>query len=362
MSANGEPSELSWLKGDKSEGSDKSKSSTPPPTKTRSPAEDKQIPSWLLDDNKEDGGGTDPEPKKYAEPKNKKRIRDLLQSVGSDEESEEDCCFCCHSDPLLLSFQLFHFTSGLVGMAALAANVYAFATNLSLNDAILRAYAVLFCLLIVLVEVDWRYFVNRIRFVEIWLLRGLFYAFVALLTGGVGEKTAMTPQNLVAIVLGAVGVCYFLLVGLPSLLSALLFHSPCSPPSLLPLRSPYSLPPLLSSHSPHPHISLIPHPPTPRHNCNTTTPTAYPYNPHPHYYPYLHYYPCCYYPYPHLTSLPLPPPLPPPLPHVPPPPLPPLLLPITSGDLLYESCKAEAHDALSAAAERGPLRGQHCVT
>mmetsp|Transcript_18451 Transcript_18451/g.41047 ORF Transcript_18451/g.41047 Transcript_18451/m.41047 type:complete len:242 (+) Transcript_18451:42-767(+) len=211
MSANGEPSELSWLKGDKSEGSDKSKSSTPPPTKTRSPAEDKQIPSWLLDDNKEDGGGTDPEPKKYAEPKNKKRIRDLLQSVGSDEESEEDCCFCCHSDPLLLSFQLFHFTSGLVGMAALAANVYAFATNLSLNDAILRAYAVLFCLLIVLVEVDWRYFVNRIRFVEIWLLRGLFYAFVALLTGGVGEKTAMTPQNLVAIVLGAVGVCYFLL-------------------------------------------------------------------------------------------------------------------------------------------------------
>jgi hypothetical protein len=192
MSVGGDDvSELSWLKGDtKSSGGNSPRSSSPTPKARGAAAEDKHAPSWLFDDNDDKSTGSsvvDPEPKKakYAQPKNKKRIRDLLLQEHEEEDSEEDCCFgCCHSDPLLLSFQLFHFASGMVGLAALAANVYTYASpDLNVKIAIVRAYTILFCLLIVIVEVDWRYFVNRIRFVEIWLLRGLFYVFVALLTG-----------------------------------------------------------------------------------------------------------------------------------------------------------------------------------
>jgi hypothetical protein len=53
---------------------------------------------------------------------------------------------------------------------------------LSPKDAIMRSYALLFCALVVIIEVDWRFVVNKIRFVDWWVLRGLFYTFVGFIT------------------------------------------------------------------------------------------------------------------------------------------------------------------------------------
>lgn len=70
-----------------------------------------------------------------------------------DDDEEEDCC-CCHVDPVLCWFRFFHSLSGCVGIATLSANIYVLATTdsatLNYKDIIMRSYAVIFCIIIIL--------------------------------------------------------------------------------------------------------------------------------------------------------------------------------------------------------------------
>lgn len=179
--------ELSWLKsGSKNaEGSSKSSSVTSP----KRPADD-DTPSWLYED-------TIPkreEEKPLVEDKNKSTAKSgikwkkvINKKVHEDDEEDaegpESCCCCCPADPMLFAFQCFHLTAGLTGLAALSANIYVFSgPNFSIRDAIIRSYALVFCILIVIIELDWRYIVNKIRFADWWVFRGLFYTLVGFIT------------------------------------------------------------------------------------------------------------------------------------------------------------------------------------
>lgn len=73
--------------------------------------------------------------------------------VGGDEDDEEDCC-CCPVDPVLCWFRFFHTVSGLIGVATLGANIFVLVTvdskSLNYKDIIMRSYAVVFCIIIIL--------------------------------------------------------------------------------------------------------------------------------------------------------------------------------------------------------------------
>ena len=73
--------------------------------------------------------------------------------TGGDEDDEEDCC-CCPVDPVLCWFRFFHTISGLIGVATLGANIFVLVTvdskSLNYKDIIMRSYAVIFCIIIIL--------------------------------------------------------------------------------------------------------------------------------------------------------------------------------------------------------------------
>jgi hypothetical protein len=117
-------------------------------------------------------------------------------------------------DPILCWFRFWHFTSGLVGLATIAANIYVIVTVdgdiLDYRDIIMRGYAVLFGIVIVLVELDWRCVMKKFKIFEHWLVRGLFYFFVGFITirGGI---TFQQPEDIIGLVQIAVGAIYALM-------------------------------------------------------------------------------------------------------------------------------------------------------
>ena len=178
--------ELSWLKGGP-KSHDSSNSISPRPI-----VKD-DTPSWVFEDAPIDEGKNTPtgrgNPTKLKEMKaGKGTIKWKTKNYAHDDDDDgaddsSSCCCCCPSDPVLFSFQCFHFTSGLTGLAAFVANIYTFWNpNLGTKDAIIRGYTLLFCILIVIVELDWRFVVNKVRFLDYWVLRGLFYTFVGFIT------------------------------------------------------------------------------------------------------------------------------------------------------------------------------------
>jgi hypothetical protein len=80
-----------------------------------------------------------------------------LQLSGRDDDEEEDCC-CFKVDPVLCWFLFFHSLSCCVGMATLAANIYVLAKidsiTLNYKDIIMRSYACIFCVLIILTGIS----------------------------------------------------------------------------------------------------------------------------------------------------------------------------------------------------------------
>jgi hypothetical protein len=73
--------------------------------------------------------------------------------------------------------------SGLMGLASLAANAYVL-TNPALDfiHFILHVYTIILCVVVTLVETDWKYFLSNVRFMESWICRGIFYTFVGFMT------------------------------------------------------------------------------------------------------------------------------------------------------------------------------------
>ena len=92
-------------------------------------------------------------PLTYQDSSGGRRKTSPRQSVGKDEDDEEDCC-CCPVDPVLCWFRFFHTISGCIGMATMAANIFVLVTidiqSLNYKDIIMRSYAVIFCIIIVI--------------------------------------------------------------------------------------------------------------------------------------------------------------------------------------------------------------------
>lgn len=89
----------------------------------------------------------------YQESSGTRRVRYVSPPTRkNDEDLEEDCC-CCSVDPVLCWFRFFHTISGLIGFATLVANIYCIAKidsiTLNYKDIIMRSYAVIFCVIIV---------------------------------------------------------------------------------------------------------------------------------------------------------------------------------------------------------------------
>lgn len=100
---------------------------------------------------------------------------------------DDEICNCCgcHLDLVLMGFQVFHFLGGLTALASISANFYVF-TDMTLQDdireVILRIYALLFAFITILVETDMDVFMQYFTLFQSWFLRGLWYAFVGILT------------------------------------------------------------------------------------------------------------------------------------------------------------------------------------
>lgn len=239
MSVDENTNELSWLKG-------AGKKSELSPLR---PQENDDAPSWLHEDSgaetKESKGGkyaTDHKTTKGGVKWKQHITTKALPQEDSGDEGES-CCCCFSSDPMLFSFQCFHITAGLSGLGAFIANVYVFSRpHITLKEAIIRSYALIFCVLMVLTELDWRYVVNKVRFMDYWLLRGIFYTFIGFITCelsyfrrfflslrffyvvplsvtsttvGLADAQAApidTPEDIVGFIVFIIGLCYMIMV------------------------------------------------------------------------------------------------------------------------------------------------------
>jgi len=138
------------------------------------------------------------------------------ESDDEDGEVEEDCC-CCPMDPVLFGIAVFHFISGLLGIAGVVANIIYLSRPQETGhylDIILRSYAVVFCATIVAVELNWRFVMKRLKLLDLWIFRGFFYAYAGLQTAGkvisLDLHQLMRPEDIVGFALvlsGAMYVC-----------------------------------------------------------------------------------------------------------------------------------------------------------
>ena len=175
--------------------------------------------------------------------------------ASSAEEDFEEDCWCCPVDPVLCWFRFFHTISGLIGVATLAANLFVLITidtkSINAKDIIMRCYAIIFCFIIILTgalkvqqgpctvfhtlhstkhliihsqqfvtdvknffcekEIDWRYVMKRIRILDLWFFRGLFYFYVGFIT--IENDTTFTqPQDIIGLTQISMGACYVFMV------------------------------------------------------------------------------------------------------------------------------------------------------
>jgi hypothetical protein len=171
-----------------------------------------------------------------------------------DANYNEDCC-CCPMDPILLGITFFHGICFVLGLAGVAVHLHhltrwgravenAVTTDgsgsgsgssshssssgsdisdsypghhHSLKELFLRCYDVVFCLLIIVCETDWRFVMKRLRLLDLWMFRGLFYIYIGLQTlevqinGDVDLETLSDLDNMVGCLLVLAGVSYLCL-------------------------------------------------------------------------------------------------------------------------------------------------------
>lgn len=108
--------------------------------------------------------------------------------VGSDDEND-GCCVCLN-DAYLIWFTIFSYVCVITSLLSIVANVkYIMYSSwigfTAIKACVLRVYVCLFLFVCMCVELEWKYFVRRIRFLETWVWRGCTYAFLGIITGQV---------------------------------------------------------------------------------------------------------------------------------------------------------------------------------
>ena len=136
-----------------------------------------------------------------------------------DEDSMEDCC-CCPLDPCLAAFFFFHCIAGLLGVSSMAANAYHLTNKLSQQvappniyiDGVLRGYSIIMGCIIVCCETDWKFLMRRLKLLDLWVFRGLFYSYVGLTTLDMYSPTVYTsPECIIGFSLIVVGILYIVM-------------------------------------------------------------------------------------------------------------------------------------------------------
>ena len=200
-----------------------------PVMKTTTLPDDVNEPAWLRDetpavgvevtgsssmnpfqfaaDNATTAGTGEPVAARVAARRRRRRIYD----DSDDDLQNEDCC-CCPTDPCLIAFSLFHLCGGLLGVAAAATNAYHITQPPSggnrVIDIIQRCYCIAFGAIITLIEIDWKFLSRRLKLLDLWVFRGLFYAYVGLSTLDLFSPTVETPECIVGFSLILCGGTY----------------------------------------------------------------------------------------------------------------------------------------------------------
>lgn len=187
-----------------------------PPSSHASPSD----PEWLQNEQPKKVISTFPD--NFSTPPTGNSSRSIRrESFGGDEVIEDCCCCCCRVDPVLLAFQLFHFTSAISAIATIAANIYVFTkiydnNTISINDLedirdiILRSYSMIFALVIVIVEADWRFFFRHLRIFDSWFIRGIWSCFVGIITINTKEEFKST-ENIIGSIIFVHGAMYLVM-------------------------------------------------------------------------------------------------------------------------------------------------------
>jgi len=132
--------------------------------------------------------------------------------VEAEMDELDECCFC-PLDPILWWFALFTVVTSAIALAGMLLNVVYIAKHsdsLDIRSIMLRVYAAVFCGGIVLIETDWRFILSRLRIMDVWLIRGVFFAYVGLVTCS-DEEHELAPLNVVGCLISAVGVVYMIM-------------------------------------------------------------------------------------------------------------------------------------------------------
>ena len=94
--------------------------------------------------------------------------------ISSSEKPASKDYICCF-DSKLCYFRSFHILTSLVAALSLASNGMVLMLLEGFRESFLRAYAVLICIIIIMIEWDIRIVVESMLFVENWTTRGIFY-------------------------------------------------------------------------------------------------------------------------------------------------------------------------------------------
>jgi hypothetical protein len=187
----------------------------------------------------ENGSGT-----KWSRPStqfNKKIVVTATDSHGGQlySDDENDSCCACMNDGYLIWFSLFSYIAIATSLASIVSNLrfilaakWAGVPFLTVKNCIIRLYASCFLGVLVCIELEWKYVMRRIRFLDYWTFRGFTYAFLGIITGKYliqSLATAVTNcfifivvdelndvksnvADLTGSILTVVGVLYFLMV------------------------------------------------------------------------------------------------------------------------------------------------------
>ena len=115
-------------------------------------------------------------------------------------------------------FATFQFLAGLTAIAGIVANFFHLTRSprddrYDYIDISKRVFLVVFCLIIVAIELDISVLTKRLKLLDLWIFRGFFFFYIALCTADASDSsTSLTsPENLAAVVLGLVGILYVLM-------------------------------------------------------------------------------------------------------------------------------------------------------
>lgn len=122
----------------------------------------------------------------------------VLQRHNSDESEDDIECRCQKVDPVLCLFRLFHASATLVIVSTVISNCLILSKPpfTEIRDTAIRVFTVTFSLVLIFVEMDVRYVVRRAKFLQNWVLRGSFYAFLGFCTGNKWHNEQCALSNI----------------------------------------------------------------------------------------------------------------------------------------------------------------------